>query len=607
MNELLRERYEKLKNRQKYFVIDYNELEDVADKSISYNKGNEYLFESQFDMDYPTDIWCEQFVNARYDSPIYIYGIGHYLYLKKLIKAVQYGTIVVYEPNLSIFVEFLLCDEVGELLDAKGVYFIVGEKRNKYLRNTLDNFLNYNNRMQLYIAKIPNYSKRYEDDYEEFCNTIKTKCDNILAEKNTSIIHEGVESYNYLNNIFGLINEAGIQEVCDAVRDFNHYPAVIVSAGPSLDKNVALLKNYKGKVFIVAVEAALNTLKKNSIIPDLVVTVDPNFEKISAFEDEEFNKLPMIVNMISGYKLLRNHKGRKFYDVQQDNIIGLISDKYNKTMPILGTGGSVANSAFSFLQFTGFEIIILIGQDLSYPNNRFHANGAFENEGMLDSSSKKYYYVDDIYGGKVLTEKNMDLYRLWFEDTIRDNSNDRMIVIDATEGGALIKGTIIMSLQEALDKYANTDAINFIDEINHAKYMFKDEEKEQIRDEIVQIYLSIDDTIVKLKQGKKLYAQLEDLCNKDKATSRQFYNVMAKIKELTDYIECNPKMSIFALYAAKEKIEALDNMSNRNMDFIHEIRNLADTGKKMLDAYILAGERIKEDWEKYNSEDMEKV
>ena len=66
-------------------------------------------------------------------------------------------------------------------------------------------------------------------------------------------------------------------------------------------------------------------------------------------------------------------------------------------------------------------------------------------------------------------------------------------------------------------------------------------------------------------------------------------------------------MSIFALYAAKEKIEALDNMSNRNMDFIHEIRNLADTGKKMLDAYILAGERIKEDWEKYNSENMEKV
>lgn len=599
MNELLWERYEKLKDRQKYFLTDYKELEEIANKQAENNKENEYCFESQFDMDYPTDVWCEQFENTRYDSPIYIYGIGHYLYLKKLIKKVQFGVVVVYEPNISQFAKFL-CNEVEDVLNTKGIYFITGEHRKKYLRNTLDNFLNYNNRMQLYIANIPNYTKRYDGDYEEFCNAIKTKCDNIMAEKNTAIRHDGTQSYNYLNNLFTLVHESGIQEVCDVVKKFNQYPAVIVSAGPSLDKNIKELKDYKGRVFIVAVEAALNTLNKNNILPDLIVTVDPYFEKIDAFENEEFKNLPMIVNMISGYKLLKSHKGRKFFDVQQDNIIGMIVEKYNKTMPILGTGGSVANTAFSFLQLAGFETIILIGQDLSYPDNKYHASGAFENEGEIENSVGKYYYVEDIYGNKVLTEKNMDLYRLWFEDVISDNTN--INVIDATEGGARIKGTILMTLQEALSKYAVKEEIDFFSEINQADYLFKENERLRVEDEIIEILSSVDNAIAKLKHGKELYTKLEDLCNKGKAKTKQFSDVVQKIKELTDYIEHDPEMTMFTLYGEAERTRVIDDMSNENIDFVHAIRNLAHAGRKMLDAYMLAGERIKSDWENYCDE-----
>lgn len=603
MNELLRERYDELKNRQKYFMVDYEELGEMTDKQVSDNNENEYCFESQFDMDYPTDVWCEQFVNARYDSPIYIYGIGHYLYLKKLIKSIQFGVIVVYEPDIRQFAKFLCCD-VKDVLDTKGIYFITGKYRQRYLRNTLENFLNYNNRLQLYIANIPNYSKRHDADYEEFCNIIKIKCENVMAEKCTAILHDGIQSYNYLNNLFTLVDEAGIQEVCDAVKRFNQYPAVVVAAGPSLDKNVKLLKNYKGKVFIVAVEAALNTLNKNGIVPDLIVTVDPYFEKLKAFQNKEFKNLPMIVNMISGYKLLNGHTGRKFFDVQQDNIIGMIEDNYNKILPILGTGGSVANSAFSFLQLVGFDTIILIGQDLAYPNNKFHASGAFENEGEIDNASGKYYYVEDIYGGKVLTEKNMDLYRLWFEDIIKDNEN--INVIDATEGGALIKGTKIMTLQEALDKYAAQEVADFVGAINRAKYLFNEEERIQANKEIAGMYSSVDEVIAELRQGKKLYNQLEDLCNKGKSKTKKFYSVVEKIKALTDYIDNNPMMAMFELYAEEERTKVIDDMQTENGDFAHEIRNLAGTGRKMLDAYMLAGERIKKDWKNYCDKNVEK-
>lgn len=594
MNELLHERYESLKKRQKYFMVDYEELEDSIN-SGEQKKETEYCTESKYDMEYPAEVWCEQFTTVGYDLIIYIYGIGNYLYLKKFVDKVKFAVAVVYEPNARYFTEFL-CEDVESVLTAENVYFITGKERYQLLKKTLDNFLTYNNRKKLVLANIPNYVKRYENDYEEYCNIIKTKCDNIVFDKSTQILHEQIQSYNYLNNIFKLIDEAGIQELSDVVQEFVNYPAVIVSAGPSLDKNVKILNEYKGMVFIVAVDASLNTLKENNVIPDLVVTMDPKFEKINAMCDKRYNNLPMIVNVISGYKLLKSHTGRKFFDLQQNNFIGTIADEYNKILPILGTGGSVANSAFSFLEFAGFKNIILIGQDLSYPNNRLHANGAFENERDIEAESGKYYYVRDIYGNKVLTEKNMDLYRLWFENAIAGNSS--LNVIDATEGGALIKGTTIMTLNEAMDIYAFDKKQNFTNIINKARYLFDDNMKSCVKEEIIKYYDTIDNAVLRLSNGKKLYSKLEDLYYKRKSHTRQFQNIMGKIKELTNYIDLDPQMALFDMYATEEKTNIIDNMIDDN-DATQQIHMLVESGKKMLDAYILAGEKIKEDWNRY--------
>lgn len=599
VEELLFNRFDVLKKRQKYFLIEEDELADIVESGELPGETQEFCFESRYDMNYPTDVWCQQFDDGGYNSVIYIFGIGHYLYLKKLVERVRFSVVVVYEPNINRFIDFLGKD-IDDVLNTKGLYFITGKDRHQSLGKSLDTFLNYYNRKQLYIANIPNYIKRYDEDYEDFCNIIHKKCDNIIFDKSTEIVHEKVQTYNYLHNVFSLINEAGIQELYDAVQAFIEYPAVVVSAGPSLDKNVKVLDEYRGRVFIVAVDAALNTLKKNNITPDLIVTMDPKFEQIKAMEDEEFNRLPMIVNLISGNKLLKSHKGRKFFDVQQDNFIGAIADKYHKTMPMLGTGGSVANSAFSFLEFAGFKNIILIGQDLGYPNNKLHAGDAFENEKDIEETSEKFYYVEDVFGGKVLTEKNMDLYRLWFEDSIRGDKS--LNVIDATEGGALIKGTAIMTLRDALERYCPLDKRNFVETINDARYLFDKEERHVAKEDTTRFYTTIDKTIHKLKNGKRLYDKIEDLHRKGKYRSKEFEKTIEDIKDLTNFIDYDPQMALFSMYAVKERTEIVDEMEDHTEDSLREIRMLAEAGRKLLDAYILAGDRIKEDWNMYNSE-----
>ena len=592
MNKQVYERYKKINKNQSVYQIDEKEFLDAAESDgVELRDVEEYSFQSRVDMEMPTDVWCEQFEDTPYNVMIYIYGIGHYKYLKKLVERVEYAAIVVYEPNIHNLVKFLK-EDIGEILEKDDIIFITGKERQRYLSGTLDDFWYYNNRRCLYVANIPNYRKKYEEDYKVFSETLQNRYENMIFDKSTEIYHEKIQNCNYMRNIWALIHEAGVHELYEAVKGFIHYPAVIVSAGPSLDKNVSLLHEYKGRIFIVAVDAALNTLSKHDIVPDLIVTIDPKFEAIKALESDTYNRLPMLANLVSGYKLLRGHKGRKFFDVQGNNFFAHIETKYHINLPILATGGSVANSAFSFLESAGFRNIILIGQDLGYPDNRFHASDAFENEGELETTSDKYYYVGDIYGGKVLTEKNMDLYRLWFEDSIigRDDLN----VLDCTEGGALIHGTTIMPLKDALSQYCVLEEKNFVEIINGAEYLFDKWEQEEVQQYVAHMFTSMDEVIYKLKRGKYYYDELEELHRKGKDHSAKFANTMNKIRELTDFVDHDPQMALLNQYAVRERTEIIDRMNEATPS--DEIRMLAETGRNLLDAYVLAGNRLKEDW-----------
>jgi hypothetical protein len=136
--------------------------------------------------------------------------------------------------------------------------------------------------------------------------------------------------------------------------------------------------------------------------------------------------------------------------------------KINKNSGILNSGGSVATGAFSVCETLGFKRIILVGQDLAYSGNSTHAGGK-----NVDASGSGNYIelVDDIYGNKIKTRYDWYIYIKWFEDAIALFHGDE--VIDATEGGAKIKGTTILNLKDTIDKYCvkNVDCNKIISEL----------------------------------------------------------------------------------------------------------------------------------------------
>ncbi len=253
-------------------------------------------------------------------------------------------------------------------------------------------------------------------------------------------------------------------------RRFAGYPAIVVSAGPSLAKNIDFLKQAQGKAIIIAVQTTLKTLLKKGIKPDFVTSLDWSpvsrrfFQDIEDFDDIHLVAEPkvscVVPDIFTGKKsLLRN----EFADM----CLGELA----KPRESLRAGSTVAHLAFYLAEFIGSDPIIMIGQDLAFTDNLYYAPGGAVHE-MWAVELNRFYTLEmkewerivrnrnilrkvrDINDRMIYTDEQMFSYLQQFE---RDFAQSNSTVIDATEGGAKKRGAIIMKLEEALQKYAQVD------------------------------------------------------------------------------------------------------------------------------------------------------
>lgn len=78
-----------------------------------------------------------------------------------------------------------------------------------------------------------------------------------------------------------------------------------------------------------------------------------------------------------------------------------------------------------------------------------HTKEAYHELAFIDKGKQEYIQIEDIWGNKVLTEENMNLYRKWFESYIKVMTHIKFI--DATEGGALILAQKLKSWMNVIE------------------------------------------------------------------------------------------------------------------------------------------------------------
>lgn len=137
----------------------------------------------------------------------------------------------------------------------------------------------YDNCRLLMAGVLPGYEK-YTKEYEDMCKMISYRIETVQFDMITEmqLCHQMVT--NKMGNMCDIIKQRSINQLIDKFNELNKNggTAIIVSAGPSLDKNVEDLKKAEGKAMIIAVDTALKTVLRAGVRPDLTICVDPRKE-----------------------------------------------------------------------------------------------------------------------------------------------------------------------------------------------------------------------------------------------------------------------------------------------------------------------------------------
>jgi hypothetical protein len=232
---------------------------------------------------------------------------------------------------------------------------------------------------------------------------------------------------------------------------FRNIPLVIVSAGPSLDRNVRELRGKEGHCFILAVDTALRPLLAAGIVPHAVIIADPQELNAKHIVGAMPETAYLIAEQAIHLSALQCASRRFLFG------LGLFPDplfaKFGFAKSSLEVWGSVATAALDLALKMGANPIIFAGQDFAYSWGRDYARHTIFDGAGFDIHQRATHYETDIWNHQVGTTENLIAYRDFFVRKMRQISGLRFI--NATEGGILRDAVEILSLRDALHQTCN--------------------------------------------------------------------------------------------------------------------------------------------------------
>lgn len=490
-------------------------------KTIRVNIDGKYKYaHSKFDPEKEAQKWSDA-VKINRNSKIIVYGLGFAYHIEELAERLEDSNMLyIVEPDFDIFSELLKNRNVSDLLKNEKVKLLFDNTQNAG-RKLFANIISWQDSHNIIYAKLPIYEELYPEKYLAFIKDFRNGFGKIGVDRNTMALfvdkwHQlGFANLKYLP---GSINYMGFFEA------FKGVPCVLVSAGPSLNKNVHLLKEIKGKFPILCVYTAYKVLKKNGIEPDFIISIDSRQTHFETAEvRSELIDTPLFCESISDKDLLERHTGHKmFIPGSCSPFVCQLFINLRKTYRKVVSGGSVACMALDLLVLMGGNPIILIGQDLAFTGRKTHAEGTFYDSNNKLDADKKYIMTKDINGEDIPTNEAYLSFKTWFDYYITDRK-DKIDFIDATEGGAKIENTKIMTFRDAIDQNIEkgVDVESVLKEIYSNNPLFIDDEERRFLEILREMEKSIAGLEGKLKKGVSQSKKLLKIYGKNEQNTKK--------------------------------------------------------------------------------------
>lgn len=459
-------------------------------------EGKKIYLNSRYNPEEEAGKFVSQYKDISDYSVLMFFGFGNGTVARKLLEVLgDHVSLIFYEPYPELFVHVIHNYNITDIIDNPRLRVFISGINDEDFDIYMHSIITEANYRYTFYDALPKYKmlcmNSFEVMYKRFGDAVQSIRNNIETVKYQS----GVDSQNNIMNLEYLKNCSCEEQLRGLFP--TELPVVLVAAGPSLKKNINDLKRLKGKLLIIAVDTVAKYLVTNNVRPDIVVTVDPYLKNV-VLQGIDYENLIYAYSSGASYEVLKSvGEGRKI-------IISSRSAYYDKIMGLSGHhmyqlngGGSVATIAFSLAQSLGYTQYILVGQDLAFENGKRYADDDLE---AIDNRND-FQLVEGYYGGEVYSPRDLRLYLDWYEMMAR--SYPEFTIINATEGGARIKGTVQKKLVDIVEEYTKV-SYNYEDMINCQEPLFVGHKYEMLLEYISGSIGRLSDMKDKLSKGEGL-------------------------------------------------------------------------------------------------------
>ncbi|AVP54249.1 hypothetical protein K144313037_15260 [Clostridium tetani] len=512
-------------------------------------EGKKIYLGSKYNVKKDIDRFLEDLEDMSPIGIIIVFGLASGEHIKELLNNLEENNkVLIIEPDKNVLNKFLEIEYAEELLNDDRIVLCLYQKGEieNFFSNSIDSITVKNYiKFKIYF----NYDNIYKKELIGTYDALKKVIENSLMNNATTKGFSEIFAKGFIKNLKHIVEATPINYF---ENEFKNKPAIVVSAGPSLGKNVHKLKEVQDNFIIITGARSLSTLIKNNIIPDFICMIDPGDINSKFIENYLDYKIPLIFYENTSYKAMNLYKGPKILFAESSLIDSIL--EYN--VAGLLSGGSVAHNCTSFASYIGCNPITFIGQDFAYTEGKFHVDSsAFKENNKLDNEID-IIQVKDVFGDLVKTDRKLDFYRLSMEDIVKQCTNQ--IFINSTEGGANMEGTIVQPLSKTIDEYGKEkikkEKIKSI--LNHPPIVEKEkiikylEESKKILKEIYkksEIALGYsNDIYLSYKHGKNINTnsinkKLDEIDSYIKDNRERIGLINSLIFEIIEDVLCNPK------------------------------------------------------------------
>ncbi|EAJ6664356.1 DUF115 domain-containing protein [Campylobacter jejuni] len=387
-----------------------------------------------------------------------IYGIGNALLIKNLSK--HYKHLFIFESEIELFILALSVIDLSEELKVYKVVLFDCVAKDLEIQIAMifdqQSILEYLSLYEMFISS--HYYLKY---YETSILSLNELC---IKSASVAIRNADITCFlpllthgQFLQNIPSMLESIPFQRILSERKNkFDN--TIVVSAGPSLAKQLPLLKAYQDKAVIFCADGALSMLEKEGIVPDYVTNLDFTDLAMNFFQNKE-NKTSLNILSCATHPNLVHFLDNKSVILRDDPLY----QRFNlNDFGYIGTGTHVSHFSYTLALALGFKNIIMIGQDLAFDEKgNSHSKGfdfgeKFSGEENIDKLKVPAYAGK----GEVLTHITWNDYRIKLEYLFACN-DQKAKFYNATEGGARINFTEELSFKECCEKLLTKEKPKF--------------------------------------------------------------------------------------------------------------------------------------------------